>query len=81
MLLVSHEGTFATGSEEAGLQEHSKAAGFPLFQCLATALSTGVYRYSNRKKTFCVSYPLILSDFFPLLSQNLNKNRNMLKHH
>lgn len=35
----------------------------------------------QEKKPFCVSYPLILSDFFPLLSQNLNKNRNMLKHH
>lgn len=57
MLLVSHEGAFATGSEEAGLQEHSKAAGFPLFQCLATALSIGVYRYSNRKKTILCLLP------------------------
>lgn len=71
MLLASHEGAFATGSEEAGLQEHSKAAGFPLFQCLATALSIGVYRYSNRKKNHFVSLTPSSSQTFFLCSPRI----------
>ena len=42
-------GGLAAGSQEAGLQERSKTAGCPSFQCLATALRTGVYGYSKRK--------------------------------